>query len=294
MSTITNKAGLPLPLVEAVRRDPYNSQGSDMTVTGLLKPPRTVALERQHKDEIEEDAADRLWALIGQIGHLILERSGGLSTELRLFSQVNGWKISGQMDLLSGNVLVDYKITSVWSCKDGLKPEWEQQLNALHWLAWKNSIKVEKAQIVAIFRDWSKLEARRSADYPRHQVQVFDVPLWSTTRAQFWIEERVHLHQEAQSDELPECTPEERWEKPAKWAIHKEGRERAVKLHDTESGAKTHLATLDAKHRIEHRPGEQVRCQSYCNAMPFCSQAKALGVVPSEVAAGVTIHKVGN
>jgi len=276
MPIITNHAGLPLPLVEAVKRDPYSNGQSDITVTTLLKPARAVALERTHKDEIEEDAADRLWALIGQIGHLILERSGGMSTELRLFSQVRGWKVSGQMDLLSGNILTDYKLTSVWSCKEGLKPEWEQQMNALRWLASKNEIAIEKAQIVAIFRDWSKLEAKRSADYPRHQVQVFDVALWTLEHAEKWIYERVETHQAARTV-LPECTPAERWERPEKFAVMKAGRERAVKLHATKEAAELHLKRVSDDHFWERREGEQVRCASYCSARPFCTQADALG-----------------
>ncbi|MES2367168.1 MAG: hypothetical protein V4563_14925 [Pseudomonadota bacterium] len=278
--TITNHAGLPLPLVEAVRRDPYHSNGSDTTATTLLKPARAVALEKLHKAEITEDAADRLWALIGQIGHLILERSGGMLTELRLFAEVRGWKVSGQMDLLSGNILTDYKLTSVWSCKDGLKPEWEQQLNALRLLASMNGHKIEKAQIVAIYRDWSKLEARRSADYPRHQVQVFDVPLWNLLDAMKWLDERVQVHQAAQSaleKNLPECTASERWEKPTKYALMKTGRERAVRLYDDRTQAVL-AAEGNSALRVEERPGSQTRCESYCNARPWCSQADALGV----------------
>ncbi len=278
--TITNHAGLPEPLVNAVRNDSYDSQGSDTTVTTLLKPARAVALEKLHKEEITEDASDRLWALLGQLGHSILERGGnGQHTELRLFATVRGWKVSGQMDLLGGNLLTDYKITSVWSCKDGLKPEWEQQLNALRWLASVNGHHVEKAQIVAIYRDWSKLEARRSADYPRHQVQVFDVPLWSLIDAGLWINGRVAAHQAAQAGELPECTNEERWEKPTKYALMKRGRERAVRLYDDRTQAAL-AAEGNGALRVEERPGSQTRCESYCAAMPWCSQAKALGVAP--------------
>ncbi len=278
-SRITNHAGLPEPLVNAIRNDSYDSQGSDTTVTTLLKPARAVALEKLHKAEITEDASDRLWALLGQLGHSILERGdNGQHTELRLFATVRGWKVSGQMDLLGGNLLTDYKITSVWSCKDGLKPEWEQQLNALRWLASVNGHEINKMQIVAIYRDWSKLEARRSPDYPRHQVQVFDVPLWDLNQAAMWMVDRVAAHQVAQGGELPECTASERWERPAKFAIMKQGRERAVKLHDSLEAAQRHLLTLDAKHSIEERPGQQIRCESYCNARPWCVFADSLGV----------------
>ncbi len=278
--TITNHAGLPEPLVNAIRNDPYSSNGSDLTMTQSLKPARAVALEKLHKDEITEDAADRLFALIGQIGHSILERGAkGEMTELRLFAKVRGWKVSGQADLL-GDTLVDYKFTSVWSCKDGLKPEWEQQLNGLRWLASVNGHSVERMQIVAIYRDWSKLEARRSSDYPRHQVQVFDVPKWTEAEALVWIEGRVQAHQAAQSaleKNLPECTPDERWEKPEKFALMKHGRQRAVRLYDQREQAML-AAEGNSMLYIEHRPGEQIRCASYCAARPWCSLADKLGV----------------
>ncbi len=276
--TITNHAGLPEPLVNAVKNDSYSSQGSDLTVTQSLRPARAVALEKLHAAEITEDASDRLWALLGQLGHGILERGGnGQHTELRLFATVRGWKVSGQMDLLGGNLLTDYKITSVWSCKDGLKPEWEQQLNALRWLASVNGHEVNKMQIVAIYRDWSKLEARRSPDYPRHQVQVFEVPLWDLEDTVEWIAGRVLEHQTAQAGKLPECTSEERWEKPTKYALMKTGRERAVRLYDDRTQAAL-AAEGNSALRVEERPGQQIRCESYCAARPFCTFADQLGV----------------
>ncbi len=277
--TITNHAGLPEPLVNAVRNDPYSSNGSDTTVTTLLKPARAVALEKLHKDEITEDASDRLWSLVGQVGHKILERgSKHAMTEHRLFTEIRGWKVSGQADLIPPDVLIDYKFTTVWSCKDGLKPEWTSQLNMLHLLCVRNGIMVGKAQIVAIYRDWSKLEARRSQDYPRHQVQVFDVPIWPFGVIEAWMETRVQEHQAAQSaleKNLPECSSTERWEKPTKFALMKIGRERAVKLYDNEAAA---MDAIRDGNFVEKRPGSQTRCESYCAARPWCSLADKLGV----------------
>lgn len=284
--TLTNKLGLPEPLVNAVRQDPYSSNGSDTTVTTLLKPTRAVALEKLHKDEITEDASERLWALAGQIGHAILERGSKHElTERRLFTSIRGWKVSGQADLIPPDVLIDYKFTTVWSCKDGLKPEWTQQLNMLNLLCVRNDIRIHKAQIVAIYRDWSKLEARRSPDYPQTQVQLFDVPLWPFGVIEAWMDGRVQEHQAAQSaleKNLPECTSAERWEKPTKYALMKRGRERAVKLYDDLGAAEAHRQDVSAEHYIETRPGSQTRCESYCAAMPWCSQAKALGVSPEQ------------
>src|SRR6202142_1696526 len=71
----TNKQNLPQPIVKAVTNDSYNSGDCDISVTSLLKPPQMLALERLHKDDLEEDVSDRIWSLLGQVIHGILERA---------------------------------------------------------------------------------------------------------------------------------------------------------------------------------------------------------------------------
>lgn len=211
MSHLTNRLGLPAPLVKAVERDPYDDGGADISVTRLIDPPRKVELERLHKDSIVEDVADRIFALIGQIGHLILERAGDKSiVEQRLFADVLGWKVSGQMDYMPNEQeLVDYKLTSIWAFKDGVKAEYVQQVNLLAYLAERNNIIIKAAKIIAIYRDWSQGQ-KWKADYPEEQVQVWEVPLWSPQQQEAFMKERVMLHQHARL-ELPHCTPEETW-----------------------------------------------------------------------------------
>jgi hypothetical protein len=102
---ITNKYNLPDSIVQAVTNDPYDSGSSDITATTLLKPPQMVALEKIHGNEIENDAVDRIWSLLGQSVHHILDRAdnGNVITEARFFTYVNGWKVSGQIDRLEMN-----------------------------------------------------------------------------------------------------------------------------------------------------------------------------------------------
>ena len=72
------------------------------------------------------------WSLMGQITHGILERSDREAwTEERLYIERHGWRISGQFDrvLLEQGLLQDYKLTSTYSVKDGVKPEYEAQAN---------------------------------------------------------------------------------------------------------------------------------------------------------------------
>jgi hypothetical protein len=275
---ITNFSNLPDPLVQAVSRDPYNAGASDISVTKLISPPRKVALEKQHANELTEDAADRLYALLGQIGHLILERSGRQGMiEKRFFTTMDGWILSGQVDILMQSAtIIDYKFTSVYTVKDGLKPEWEQQINLLAMLALDNGHAINAGQIVAIFRDWSTLKAKRDHTYPQQQVQVLNVPLWSLEEVRRFTRERIAAHQAAQEGNLPECTADERWERGAEFAVMKKGRKRAVKLHDNPTAAEQHAFELGTGHSVEPRAAQQVRCENYCAAFPFCEQGKRL------------------
>jgi hypothetical protein len=276
---ITNFEGLPQPLVDAVTKDPYRAPNCDFTVTQLIAPPRKVALEKQNDSIMEVDASERLWALLGQIGHGILERSANAGIiEKRWYEAIDGFVISGQSDLvLTENKLIDYKFCSVWTVKEGLKKEWEEQMNLLAFLAESKAQPIKEAQIICIFRDWSIMEARRDRNYPQRQVQVLPVPLWGYDRSMAFCRERIKLHADAQSgmSPLPECTPEERWEKAPKWAVMKKGRMRAVKLYDNEKDAVKH-SLAEKNTAVVHRPGESVRCANYCAAAPFCEQWKKI------------------
>jgi hypothetical protein len=291
MGTITNHAGLPESIVRAVKADPYSKGDCDFSATQLLKPSRIVALEAIHHDEIEEDAADRLWALMGQLGHAVLERSGVGMVEKRLFADIIApdglggmgfYKVSGALDLVASSTSVDYKFTSTYSCKDGPKPEWIQQLNIGRWLAQQNGIQVDALQIVAIYRDWSKMEAKRSPrDYPQQQAETFDLPVWTINDTEDFVARRVESHNSALAGKLPECTPEERWERKSKWALMKDGNTRATATFDTPQEADEAIAAKHsdeaskkkpAKFTIELRPGESIRCNNYCPVAKFCTQ----------------------
>ena len=283
---ISNVCGLPAALVEAITADPYPAgKTGDISCTRLIDAPRIRVLTQRHGKDITEDASDRIWALLGQSVHTILERAHTVFepaiAERRLFTEVLGWQVSGAFDrlgLLEGGVMQDYKCTSVWSVIRGPKPEWSNQLNVLAWLAGRNKIKVSRLEIVAILRDWSRGKAKAGGDYPAHQVKVMAVPLWTKAEAGAYVAERVRLHQAAEllaDDDLPECTPAERWQGADVFAVKKPGRKSAVKLHDTAEAAAAHAAELGGAHYVEHRPGQSVRCLDYCPVAAFCNQWKA-------------------
>ena len=106
-----------------------------------------------------------------------------------------------------------------------------------------------------------------------------EIPLWTEEKCEFYLDERIRLHQAARV-ELPLCTPEERWATADSWALLKEGRKTAVRLFDKEADAQAALQAAGAKHTVEHRPGRNVRCESYCSAAPFCDQYQATVSAP--------------
>lgn len=283
---ITNLTGLPQPIVDAVSNDPYTggSSESHISVTRLIQPPRKVALDKLHAAEMEEDAADRIWSLMGQLGHSILERSGGdRIVEKRFFIKILGLAVSGQVDIIDNDTLLDYKFTSVYTVKDGLKPEWEQQLNLNALLCLENGINILGAQIVCVFRDWSVMEAKRDPSYPQKQVKVLTVPMWEREQMMTFAIERVMAHQKAQGGELPKCSSEDRWERPAVWAVMKKGGKRATKLHSNPDDAQEQAQSMGSGYYVETRPPVQIRCANYCSAFPWCEQGQAL--VPKETVA---------
>ena len=112
----TNEMNLPASMVSAIINDTYSMGKADISVTTLIQPPKIRVLTSRHREEIVEDVADRVWALLGTNTHAIIERINHPDSiqEERLAIEVDGWKISGMADLYEDNTITDYKTTSVW------------------------------------------------------------------------------------------------------------------------------------------------------------------------------------
>jgi len=254
---LTNKLNLPQPIADAVKNDGYTKGDADISVTELLSPPYQRALKVKHEEEIEEDVSDRIFSLLGQTVHGILERSESTGiAERRLSIECNGWKVSGGMDrfVAKDGLLQDYKLTTVYKTKAGNIPEeWAQQLNIYAEMLRQNGEEVKTLEIVAIYRDWSKTAAERESDYPQRQVEVLRIPLISSREVVEFIAERVRLHQRAASGEVSPCSKEERWAKDDTWALMKDGNKKASKL--LKNAGEAEAIILAKNEYIQFRPG---------------------------------------
>ena len=292
---ITNKSNLPKVIERAVINDPYDSSGSNISTTRLIAPPRIRVLEMRNWDLIEDDVSNRIFSLLGQSVHHILERSK-LKVDLaerRLFYKddkiTNGWTLSGQFDLLSRQGdLTDFKVTSAWAALDAFtngKDEWENQLNVLDFLCRKNQktltrykkeVKVKSLNIMAILRDWSKLKVMQSDNYPRKQVVMIPIRRWSEEEQENYVQARIKLHQDAEkADQLPLCTAKERWRKEDSYALMLDNRKTAKRVLPTREEMDKYMKENKYVEgqgcKVVFRAGEDVRCQHYCSVNQFCS-----------------------
>ncbi len=263
-------------------------------MTELLKPPRQSALQIRNKDKLTDDVSDRLWSLYGQIAHLILERANIADlSEQRYYATFQGptkpVTVSAQVDSLSltEGVLTDWKFVTSYKFKHGraADPEWTAQLNMQLEILRRNNLDAKTIQIVGLLRDWSKLEAGRDGEdggYPKKGVVTAPIEIWERLQTVSFIEERVSLHEAARAvkedSELPKCSDSERWAKPSIWAVMRGTRSIPGGNCFSERDALQKQRLNDGT-RIEFRPGESIRCRSYCSVAEWCTQNPMKGKI---------------
>ena len=281
---ITNKYNLPQTFVNVMKRPTYSKGKANISATELISSPRIVQLRKLHEDKIETDVADMVWSIFGTAIHGVLEHGKDENhlIEERLHANVDGWSISGAIDLQiineDGTVTInDYKTTGAWAVMNE-KIDWELQLNIYAWLVEKvKGDKVSKLEIVAIIRDWSRRDASIKQGYPDAPIKVIPIQLWPMETREQFIKDRINIHSNAlfdleTGDELPYCTPEQMWEKETTYAVKKIGNVRARNVCATEEEAKAKVEEYGKGHEIEVRKGERTRCQNFCPVSQFCNQ----------------------
>jgi hypothetical protein len=263
MVQYTNKANLPEPMVAMLTHDDYSRGPSNRSVTQLIDSPRAQILRTKHDDEIWEDVSDLIWIALGKAFHHMMEpyATGKYLPEERLFAELGGWTVSGAIDIqylknTNEVELTDYKVTNVWAVVFG-KEDWHNQLNFYAWLAEvSKNVSVKKAQIVVVLRNWTKSDAKRGGkDYPQFPIMIIDIPVWTAEKRDWYVNERVQVHQNAEflrltGDTLPFCTDAERWKNPAKYAVIKTGNKRAQRVLDTQAQAEEYIAAESMEYAV--------------------------------------------
>ena len=281
---VTNKFNLPKFVVDALTYSDYTRGDSDISVTQLIDSPRIARLQREHADEQTKDAVDFVWSRFGTSVHVMFEESlkatgSDVITEERLFTETQGWKLSGAIDAQEvsddGVIISDFKVTSAWSVIYG-KSSWNTQLNVYAYLVRKaKGQTVKKLQIVALLRDWVRSKAQQGGEYPTAPIVVLDIPMWSEAEQDAYVESQIKKHMEATNTDQPLifCSSEETWQKDTVYAVMKKGRKSAVKLYKTEAEAVERAEKEGSNHSVEVRKGEKTRCKGdWCGVSKWCDQ----------------------
>lgn len=281
---ITNNHNLPQAFVELASQE-YEVAPNEYRVTSLLRGVRETILLRRHNDEITVDVADMVWLLFGTAVHNILEHQQEADSELKeerlkVAIEIDGVKciLSGKPDLYcyDKKKVTDYKTGSVWKVIYQDYADFREQLLMYGWMLKTYGFPVGMGEIVLFLKDHSKEEAKRKADYPQLPVQTIKFSFSKKDFAE--VEERIrHKLTEIKAaenlpdDELPVCTPEERFNDGDKFAVMKKGNKKALRLLDSEEEADAWIAKNGKGDYIECRPGRDKKCESYCWASEFCN-----------------------
>ena len=283
---LTNEMNLPQPFVDAVTRD-YHYTPKRYSVTSLLKGTREAILQRRHNDEVTTDVSDMIWLLFGTAVHGILEKAQETYSQLKEnkieMQMPNGYTLSGIFDLYddSTGIVTDYKTATTF------KSDWDDyrtQLLIYCYMLRDMGFDAHTGEVVAILKDHSKSKAKYDSSYPQHPVVI---KRWEFTEADFddigmWLQmrfEEIEAAEQLEDDELPVCSPDDRWYSGEKWAVKKVGNKKAQKLFDNEEDARKYaeLQEVGSKYRfeVEHREGVSRKCEDYCSVKEFCNFYKS-------------------
>lgn len=282
----TNKANMPAAFVNFVSNVRHNPVGT-LSATTLLKGEKEIVLFDRHFDELEQDAADMVWATFGTALHAIMEKQNDDAFKEEYFEcQVGAYKVTGRVDRydLEHEVLEDWKTASTWKVIYQEFDDWKRQGLIYAWLMKQANLNVRKCRFVALLKDHSKSKAKTDSSYPQKPVYVYEFEVTDDDLKAIEAEIRNKVQKvtnayEQDDDSIAPCSESERWATAPKFAVMKEGRKSAVKVFDSEKEANEMLAGLDDKHWLQKRPGESKKCVDYCPCSAFCNFYKSIVAV---------------
>lgn len=318
MPKYIDRPDLPGPILTALL-DPYYQEGLNehfeslpdkikkkvdgcphFSVTTLARPARQRVLHNRHHDKVLLDPLkDGFWRMFGHVIHAILEKSAdadhlveerlGCFVEVKVMGKKKRVYLHGQADLYDFRLkrIQDYKISKAEALYYENKDEYVFQLNALAYIFRQNGHPVENLQNVYLLRNYDARRYVEGGKYPAEQVVVVDIPVWDSERIKRAIIERIHKHLTCEilkDEELPPCSPQERWESPTLYKAYKmdkgEPQKRAKITSESRMEVEDFIRdnSTDAKgkpvnYSVKEVAGEGVRCR-FCDIAEFCEQRK--------------------
>lgn len=270
---ITNKFNLPQVIVDLIDHE-YKQEDGRYGVTSMLNGVKEIVLKRRHWNEIEVDASAQINTLFGQAFHSMMEINDKRDDKEKKieYAITPEFTISGKYDMKDGFVLEDYKTTKVakWIKQDF--EDYRKQGLMYAWIERKNGRYVDKVRFYLFFKDFAKQRWNQEG-YPEKQIETyeFEVKTSDIEEIESYIISKMEAILEAnklKDDDIPPCTPSERWNDGDKFAVMKQGAKRASAVYDNRIEAERALSN---GYYIEVRKGEDFKCDNYCEVKEFCN-----------------------
>jgi hypothetical protein len=211
----------------------YRSFG-DYSVTTLIQPVRIAILQKRYKIDYELPFSSRIAAFMGSGVHNHVEKclqlysvkDPKIELERSVFDRIRDRLITGRFDILYDREDIhDFKTAKAWKLIfDPDLTEWTEQQNIYAYLLHLRGIDVKSINVIVWYKDWSKANALRDKNYPQNEMCEYKLNLWDFDMTEEYLVDRIEsmkMNEDTPDDDLPDCTPEERWERHAGGVIVK-------------------------------------------------------------------------
>lgn len=289
---IINDRNYPEEVIIAMQKDFYDGAGSNTfaSPSSLNEPAKMFWCKKEITDGNRPVQASSLFAILeGNMRHSFFEQAltghPDYKVEERLFSTINvdgrDFKISGKFDLtkLSTKNIRDWKSMKVakYQVKDFSHFEFQQ--NVYKWLWEKNGMKIKKLTLLILLKDWDQIKAIKDRSLPKGEAFEHELPVWSTEKIESELKDRIRnliKWEHVKPIEIPECSMEERWQKPESHPVFSLTKEGKVRAEERAMSGTTKYATKEealadiAKRKNPYmyytkcRKSTPVRCLNWC------------------------------